>query len=106
MNLPALTSHSPPAQVPAAIVSAGPAAGFVWDEFFAGQLRNPHTRTAYRHAVHRFFAWLEPQGVALQEISPALVGRYFDQHAGSPPTRKLHLAALRRLFDLFVTRHL
>ncbi len=45
-------------------------------------------------------------GVALHEITPAMVGEYFDQHSGSPPTRKLHLAVLRRLFDLFVTRHL
>jgi integrase len=38
--------------------------------------------------------------------TPALVGNYFDNHSGSPATRKLHLAALRCLFDLFVTRHL
>jgi site-specific recombinase XerD len=100
---PALPAAPP---LPGAIAAAGPAAGFAWEEFFAGQLRNPHTRAAYRHAVQRFFAWLQPQAIPLHEITPAMVGRYFDQHPGSPPTRKLHLAAIRRLFDLFVTRHL
>jgi integrase/recombinase XerD len=93
---------------PALIAAAGPVACRVWDDFFAASLRNPHTRAAYRRAVRCFLAWMEQEhpGVPLHEITPAQVGKYFDQHAGSPPTRKLHLAALRRLFDLFVTRHL
>ena len=33
--------------VPKSITDAGPAARFAWDEFFAGTLRNPHTRKAY-----------------------------------------------------------
>ena len=91
--------------LPASIAAAGPAARFAWDEFFSGILRNPHTRAAYRHAVRRFLAWTEPQGVAIERITPGMVGRYFDTHSGSVPTRKLHLAALRAFFDLLVTRH-
>jgi site-specific recombinase XerD len=34
-----------------------------------------------------------------------MVGRYFDEHRGSIPTKKLHLAAIRGLFDKLVTRH-
>jgi integrase/recombinase XerD len=34
-----------------------------------------------------------------------MVGRYFSQHPGSTPTRKLALAALRALFDVLVQRH-
>jgi integrase/recombinase XerD len=41
----------------------------------------------------------------LHEITPGIVGDYFDKMVGSPPRRKFHLAALRALFDLFVTRH-
>ncbi len=91
---------------PAIIEHAGPAAHATWEEFFLASLRNVHTRAAYLHAVRLFFAWLEPEGISLHDITPAHVGRYFNQHEGSPPTRKLHLAALRALFDLFATRHL
>jgi site-specific recombinase XerD len=105
MSPSSLIPYSPHAQAPALIVSAGPAAGFAWDEFFAGQLRNPHTRSAYRLAVGRFLEWVALQGVPLERITPGMVGAYFDQHPGSPPTRKLHLAALRAFFDRLVTRH-
>jgi site-specific recombinase XerD len=93
-------------QLPAIVVAAGPRARATWEEFFLASLRNAHTRAAYLHAVRLFFAWLEPEQVALHDITPAHVGVYFAQHRGSPPTRKQHLAALRALFDLFVTRHL
>ena len=97
-----------PASVPALVAEAGPTACRVWEDFFVASLRNPHTRVGYRRAVRCFLEWMEQEypGIPLHEITPAQVGRYFDQLAGSPPNRKLHLAALRRLFDLFVTRHL
>ena len=91
--------------LPTAVAAAGSAARFAWDEFFSGTLRNPHTRAAYLHAVRRFLAWVEPQEVPIERITPGMVGRYFDNHPGSVPTRKLHLAAMRAFFDLLVTRH-
>jgi integrase/recombinase XerD len=90
---------------PAIIHAAGGAALFAWDEFFSAELRNPHTRTAYRRAVRRFLAWCEARGVELARVTPGMVGQYFDEHPGSAPTKKLHLAAVRRLFDKLVTRH-
>ncbi|HJT76259.1 MAG TPA: tyrosine-type recombinase/integrase [Gemmataceae bacterium] len=106
--LPALRRVAIPAheRVPAAVAEAGPAGQAVWEEFFAASLRNPHTRVAYCRAARGFFLWPRLQGIALHDIRPAQVAEYFDQLGGSPATRKLHLAALRRLFDLFVTRHL
>ena len=89
--------------LPSLIQAAG--ASFAWDEFFAGVIRNRHTRIAYLHAVRKFLAWVEPTGCPLERISPGMVGAYFDQHPGSLPTKKLHLAALRAFFDLLVTRH-
>ena len=85
------------ASVPALVVEAGPVACRVWDDFFAASLRNVPHRAAYSRAVRCFLAWMEQEypGVPLHEIVPAQVGKYFDQHPGSPPTRKLHLAALR-----------
>ncbi|MCA9040725.1 MAG: tyrosine-type recombinase/integrase [Planctomycetaceae bacterium] len=89
--------------VPQLIRDAG--ASFAWEEFFAGVIRNQHTRIAYQRAVRQFLAWLEPTGTPLNRISPGQVGAYFNQHPGSVPTRKVHLAALRAYFDLLTTRH-
>jgi integrase/recombinase XerD len=92
-------------KVPAAIAQAGPAACFGWDEYFVATIRNPHTRTAYGRAVKQFLTWLEPNNIILTEITPGMVGSYFDQRKGSVPTRKLHLAAIRGFFDILVLRH-
>ena len=62
--LPACTAGAPltslvSGSLPEIIRSAGPAATFAWDEFFAGHIRNPHTRAAYLYAVRRFLSWAE-----------------------------------------------
>jgi integrase/recombinase XerD len=91
-------SKSSPAicpQPPAIVANARKNARFAWNEFFAAQIRNPHTRAAYSFAIRRFFAWLEPRKIALPDIEPATVGAYFAEHPGSVPTKKMHLAALR-----------
>jgi integrase/recombinase XerD len=103
-----IPNKSPPAiypQPPAVIAAGGKNARFAWDEFFAAQIRNPHTRAAYRSAIRKFFHWLEPRNIALADIEPGAVGEYFAEHEGSVPTKKLHLAALRALFDQMVVRH-
>ncbi len=91
--------------LPALVEEAGDAARFAYEEFFEGEISNPHTRRAYRHAVHSFLAWCDAKQLDLARISPALVGRYFAEHRGSIPTKKLHLAALRCFFDKLVVRH-
>ncbi len=101
----ALPVLPPESSFPTIVQDSGRPACHAWQDFFSASLRNPHTRTAYRRAVRRFFQWLPP-GVLLHQITPAIIGTYFDDHPGSPPTRKLHLAALRALFDVFVTRHI
>jgi len=90
---------------PSMVTSAGEAAGFAWEEFFLGKVRNPHTRMAYRRAVSRFLAWCEPQGMEMARITPGMVGRYFDELAVSIPSKKLHLAAIRGFLDVLVQRH-
>ncbi len=91
--------------LPAIIAQVGDAARFAWEEFFEGELPNQHTRTAYLRAVRRFLGWCEERNVTLDQITPGLVGQYLGQHTGSIPTKKLHLAAIRRLFDRLVIRH-
>jgi integrase/recombinase XerD len=106
MNLPALIPRAKNKELPALIASAGPAARFVWGEYFSATIRNRHTRLAYLHAVRRFLGWAKRQGTPLERITPEMVGDYFDEYKGtSPATRKLHLAALRGFFDRLVNRH-
>jgi site-specific recombinase XerD len=105
LTIPSKTPLAICPQHPPVVANSGNNARFAWDEFFAAQIRNPHTRAAYSFAIRRFLTWLEPQTIALSDIEPATVGAYFAQHPGSVPTKKLHLAALRALFDQMVVRH-
>jgi integrase/recombinase XerD len=91
--------------VPAIVAAAGGAAGFAWDEFFGAQISNPHTRRAYQFGARKFLAWCDERSLVLNQISPGNVGRYFNELAASTPTKKLHLAAIRGLFDVLVQRH-
>ena len=90
---------------PPLVQNAGAAARFAWDEFFAGRLRNRHTRAAYLHAVKTFLAWCAARDVELAAVTPGMIGLYLDQHPGSPPTKKLHMSAIRGFFDVLVLRH-
>ena len=90
--------------VPSIIVKSGDAAKFAYEEFLLGRIRNANTRRAYERAARRFFDWCEGTRT-LQQITPADVGRYLDGLDLSDTSKKLHLAALRHLFDELVVRH-
>jgi len=92
-------------RTPRIVAELGPTAVFAWDEFFRGTLRNAHTRTAYSRAVRALLGWLEIRGVPLVQVTPGIIGSYFDQFGGSIPTQKLALAAIRRFFDALTLRH-
>lgn len=92
--------------LPDAIVQLGAQGQFAWEEFFAAQIRNKHTRLAYLHAVKAFLNWIEPQESQLARITPGMVGRYFDQLRIAIPSKKLHMAAIRGFFDVLVLRHI
>jgi hypothetical protein len=51
-----ITAHAP------ALVAAGDQASYRFFEFFAAQVRNPHTRRAYARAAKEFFDGLVPRG--------------------------------------------
>jgi len=89
--------------LPATIAEAGERAGRRFIEFFTANIRNRNTRFAYARAVTQFFDWSEARGLTLHLISPVLVATYIEQHPGSKPTVKQHLAAIRMLFDWLVT---
>ena len=92
--------------LPEILLRVGRAAETAWQDFFDGKLANDHTRTAYSLAVRRFLAWAEGQGRELQQIIAGDVGKYLREHPGSLPTKKQHLSALRRFFNILVERHL
>lgn len=100
------TSVTMPTDLPNAVAAEGTKGRFAWDEFFSGQIRNPHTRAAYLRAVKTFLAWIEPIESRLASITPGMVGHYFDQlDALSAPSKKLHMSAIRGFFDVLVLRH-
>jgi integrase/recombinase XerD len=108
LQLPAVILPALPATTlmpPAIIASAGPNAGFAWEEFFQGEIANAYTRKNYIHAVRKFLAWAEVRELELLHITPGLVGKYFQELDVAVPTKKLHLAALRKFFDRLVNRH-
>ena len=49
--------------LPAFVTAAGERAGMRFLEFFAANIRNPHTRRAYARAADEFFAWCASVGV-------------------------------------------
>jgi site-specific recombinase XerD len=91
--------------VPAVIAGAGDRAARRFLEFFAATIRNKNTRMAYYRAVCHFFAWVEQHQIGeLPDIEPVHVGTYIEalQATATKPTVKLHLAAIRMLFDWLV----
>ena len=99
--------------LPAAIVTAGGAARFAWEEFIYGTVSNSHTRRSYGYAVRRFLNWADDHGLELARITPKDVRVYLDEHLRhhktgellSTTSKKIHLAAIRHFFDIAVTRH-
>lgn len=74
-------------------------------EFFTATIRNPNTRRNYAGAVAQFAEWCARHELRLEQLNPFLIASYIEevgQHFAKP-TVKLHLAAIRMLFDFLVT---
>lgn len=91
--------------LPPIVHAAGTPAVVAWKDFFDGKLANQNTRVAYGRAVRQFLAWCEDEGLELSRIMAGDVGRYLRAHPGCLATKKQHLSALRRYFNLLVERH-
>ncbi|HUY14524.1 MAG TPA: tyrosine-type recombinase/integrase [Terriglobia bacterium] len=107
MATPALALIPAQTYSPQAIVAnSGQTASMRFLEFFTVNLRNRNTRAAYSHAVSRFLDWCDLRNVTvLNQVQPVHVAGYIEQlgQSASVPTAKLHLAAIRALFDWLVT---
>jgi len=82
-----------------------PTAGKRFIEFFTANIRNPNTRKAYARAAVEFAAWCGNNELTeLQDIEPVHVAAYIEtlQARLAAPSVKLHLAAIRMLFDWLV----
>ena len=91
--------------MPALIAAAGDRASLRFLEFFAANIRNPHTRRAYSRAVTDFLAWCDDNLVtSITAVQPLHVAAWIEQQTRehAAPTAKLRLAALRHLFDWLV----
>ena len=88
------------------IAAAGEKRPLRFLEFFAANIRNPHTRRAYSRAVAEFLAWCDDNGVSsITAVQPLHVSAWIEtqQQERAAPTVKLRLAAIRHLFDWLVT---
>lgn len=103
-----LTIITPPQSVPllpALIAREDERTAERFIDFFAVTIRNKNTRTAYMRAVGQFLSWCDDHDTRLNDIKPFIVAAYIEQHPGSIPTIKQHLAAINMLFDWMVTGH-
>src|ERR1700733_12406977 len=94
--------------LPSLITAAGDRASRRFLEFFAANIRNPHTRRAYGRAVAEFLAWCEDNQVrSIEDVQPLHVATWIEmqQQRRAAPTVKAQLAALRHLFNWLVTGH-
>jgi len=94
-------------RLPTLIASAGDRAGIRFLEFFASNIRNPHTRRAYARAASDFLAWCAAAaGVReLAAVQPLHVAAWVELQGRTlaAPSIKQRLAAVRHLFDWLVT---
>ncbi len=75
-------------QYQALIERAGAPARYAWEEFFEGELANAHTRKNYEHAVKRFLAWCDAQGLDLLDLTPGGIEVGISGSCQSPSRRK------------------
>ena len=95
----------PSLSLPRLVVGAGDQARLRFVEFFAANIRNPHTRRAYARACAAFLDWCAEVGVpTLTAVQPLHVATWIEQQARtvSTPSVKQRLAAIRHLFDWLV----
>lgn len=95
--------------LPSILRLAGPEVIRNTEEFFNTAIRNDCTRLAYWAALRQFLGWCEGRGHSLLDILPQLVAEYFEEFTAegfSLATRRQHLSALRRFFDVLLVNGL
>ena len=68
-------------------------------EFFVAQIRNKNTRETYAQAIFQFMDWCDDRDLNLNAIKPIHVATYIETHNGVDTSVRLHLAAIRSVFN-------
>lgn len=99
------TSVTAAASVPTVVEAAGPDAKRRFVEFFTANIRNRNTRESYLRAVQFFCEWCEERDLPLLAVEPTIVAFYIEEigERYADGSVKVHLAAIRMLFDYFTT---
>lgn len=107
MNASLVVSQGSSFILPGLVVDSGEKAQSKFIEYFVAHIENNGTRSAYLNAVNQFFSWCDSNQFTLETISPTIVATYirFLSTKLSAPTVKLHLAAIRMLFDWLTVSH-
>jgi site-specific recombinase XerC len=101
-----LVALSASGAVPELVAAAGERVSMRFLEFFAADIRNPHTRRTYHRAAEEFLAWCADAGVpSIVAVQPVHVATWIEASTRelAAPSVKQRLAALRHLFDWLVT---
>src|SRR6266478_581863 len=101
-----LVPQSLSSALPSLVVAAGENASMRFLEFFAANIRNPHTRRAYYRAAEEFLGWCASAGVpSIAAVQPVHVATWIEAATRelAAPSVKQRLAAIRHLFDWLVT---
>src|SRR5207248_1252669 len=88
------------------VAAAGERSSMRFLEFFAANIRNPHTRRAYARAAEEFLGWCAAAGVpSIGAVQPVHVATWIEVGTRALAARmvKQRLAAIRHLFDWLVT---
>jgi site-specific recombinase XerC len=91
--------------LPALVAAASERASVRFLEFFAANIRNPHTRRAYARAADEFLAWCASAGVpSIATVQPVHVATWIEASTRelAAPSVKQRLTALRHMFDWLV----
>jgi hypothetical protein len=92
-------------QLPALVALAGERASMRFLEFFAANIRNPHTRRAYARAAQEFLPGAPMPACRRSAPSDRCTSRLGSRprRASAAPSVKQRVAAIRHLFDWLVT---
>jgi site-specific recombinase XerC len=88
--------------LPALVAVAGERTSMRFLEFFATNIRNPHTRRAYYRGAEEFLGWCAIAGVpSIAAVQPVHVATWIEASTRelAAPSVKQRLAAPRHLFD-------
>jgi site-specific recombinase XerC len=92
-------------RLPALVAAAGERASMRFLEFFAANIRNPHTRRAYYRAAEEFLTWCAGAGLpSIAAVQPVHAATWIEAstHELAAPSVKQRLAARCHLFDWLV----